>query len=60
MAKPWMAASGVTQEQQRNGGPMPFVIGIVAMVLVALKTSMITTIQLLTSYRFNNAGESVV
>jgi hypothetical protein len=32
----------------------------VAMVLVALKTSMITTILLLTSYRFNNAGESVV
>jgi Protein of unknown function (DUF1761) len=35
MAKPWMAASGVTAEQQRNGGPMPFVIGIAAMVLVA-------------------------
>lgn len=35
MAKPWMAASGVTPEQQRNGGPMPFVIGIVAMVVVA-------------------------
>jgi hypothetical protein len=32
----------------------------VAMVLVALKTSMITTILLLTSYRFNNAGERVV
>jgi hypothetical protein len=35
MAKPWMAASGVTEEQQRSGGPMPFVIGIVAMVVVA-------------------------
>ena len=35
MSKPWMAASGVTPEQQRSGGPMPFVIGIVAMVLVA-------------------------
>jgi uncharacterized protein (DUF697 family) len=32
----------------------------VAMVLVALNTSMITTMLLLTSNRFNNAGESVV
>lgn len=35
MSKPWMAASGVTEEQQRSGGPMPFVIGLIAMVLVA-------------------------
>lgn len=35
MSKPWMAASGVTEEQQRSGGPMPFVIGIVAMIVVA-------------------------
>jgi Protein of unknown function (DUF1761) len=35
MSKPWMAASGVTEEQQKSGGPMPFVIGLVAMVLVA-------------------------
>ncbi|MCX7286740.1 MAG: DUF1761 domain-containing protein [Rhodobacterales bacterium] len=35
MSKPWMAASGVSEEQQRSGGPMPFVVGILAMVLVA-------------------------
>lgn len=35
MSKPWMAAAGVTEAQQRNGGPMPFVIGIVAMIVVA-------------------------
>ncbi len=35
MAKPWMAASGVTEEQQKAGGPMPFVVGLVAMLLVA-------------------------
>ena len=35
LSKPWLAASGVTEAQQRAGGPMPFVIGIVAMVLVA-------------------------
>lgn len=35
MSKPWLAASGVTEEQQRSGGPMPFVIGLVAMLLVA-------------------------
>lgn len=35
MSKPWMAAAGVTEEQQRSGGPMPFVIGMVAMVVVA-------------------------
>ncbi len=35
MSKPWMAASGVTEEQQKSGGPMPFVIGLLAMVLVA-------------------------
>ncbi|MCU0905498.1 MAG: DUF1761 domain-containing protein [Tabrizicola sp.] len=50
MSKPWMAASGVTEEQQKAGGPLPFVIGLVAMVLVAgmlrhlLATSGVTTI----------------
>jgi hypothetical protein len=50
MSRPWMAASGVTEEQQKSGGPMPFVIGLVAMVLVAgmmrhlLGTSGVTTI----------------
>ena len=35
LSKPWLAASGVTEAQQRAGGPIPFVIGGVAMVLVA-------------------------
>jgi Protein of unknown function (DUF1761) len=35
MGSRWMAASGVTEEQQRAGGPMPFVVGLLAMVLVA-------------------------
>jgi hypothetical protein len=35
MSKPWLAASGVTEEQQKAGGAMPFVVGILAMVLVA-------------------------
>jgi hypothetical protein len=35
MSKPWMAASGVTEAQQRSSGPMPFVVGLLAMVLVA-------------------------
>jgi Protein of unknown function (DUF1761) len=35
MSKPWMAASGVTEDQQKASGPMPFVIGLLAMVLVA-------------------------
>jgi hypothetical protein len=35
MSKPWMAASGVTEAQQRASGPMPFVVGLVAMVVVA-------------------------
>ena len=35
MSKPWLAASGVTEEQQKSGGPMPFVIGLIAMMLVA-------------------------
>ena len=35
MSKPWMAASGVTEDQQKAGGPMPFVVGLLAMVLVA-------------------------
>jgi hypothetical protein len=33
--KAWMAASGVTEAQQRSAGPMPFVVGLLAMVLVA-------------------------
>lgn len=50
MSKPWMAASGVTEDQQKSGGPLPFVVGLVAMVLVAgmmrhlLGTSGVTTI----------------
>jgi hypothetical protein len=50
MSRPWMAASGVTAEQQKTGGPLPYVIGLVAMVLVAgmmrhlLVTSGVTTI----------------
>jgi Protein of unknown function (DUF1761) len=50
MSRPWMAASGVTEEQQKNGGPMPFVVGLVAMVIVAgmmrhmLGTSGVTTV----------------
>ena len=50
MSKPWMAASGVTEDQQRSSGPMPFVIGLLAMVLVAgmmrhlLGTSGVTTV----------------
>jgi hypothetical protein len=35
MSRPWMAASGVTEEQQKASGPMPFVVGLLAMVLVA-------------------------
>lgn len=35
MSRPWMAASGVTEAQQKAGGPMPFVVGIVAMIAVA-------------------------
>ncbi len=35
MGNRWMAASGVTEELQRAGGPMPFVVGLIAMVLVA-------------------------
>lgn len=35
LSRPWMAASGVTEDQQKAGGPMPFVIGLLAMVLVA-------------------------
>jgi hypothetical protein len=50
MSKPWMAAAGITEEQQRSGGPMPFVVGLVAMVVVAgmmrhmLGTSGVTTV----------------
>ena len=35
LSKPWMAASGVTEAQQKAGGPWPFVVGLIAMVLVA-------------------------
>lgn len=35
LAKPWMAATGVTEEQQKNGGPMPFVIGLIGAILCA-------------------------
>lgn len=35
LSKPWMAASGVTEAQQKASGPLPFVVGLVAMVLVA-------------------------
>jgi Protein of unknown function (DUF1761) len=50
MGKAWMAAADVTAEQQKSGGPMPFVIGLVAMVLVAgmmrhmLATSGVTSV----------------
>jgi hypothetical protein len=35
LSRPWRAAAGVTEDQQKAGGPMPFVIGLLAMVLVA-------------------------
>jgi hypothetical protein len=35
MSKPWMAAAGVTETEQRASGPVPFVVGLLAMVLVA-------------------------
>lgn len=35
MAKPWMAAAGITEEQQKNAGPKPYIIAIVAAILVA-------------------------
>lgn len=50
MGKAWMAAADVTEEQQKSGGPMPFVIGLIAMVLVAgmmrhmLATSGVTSV----------------
>lgn len=50
MSKPWMAASGVTEPQQKAAGALPFVIGLLAMVVVAgmmrhlLGTSGVTTI----------------
>jgi hypothetical protein len=50
MARPWQAASGVGEAEQRASGPMPFVVGLVAMVLVAgmmrhlLGTSGVTTV----------------
>lgn len=50
MSRPWMAASGVTEAEQKASGPMPFVVGLAAMVLVAgmmrhlLATSGVTTV----------------
>jgi hypothetical protein len=50
MSRPWMAASGVTEAEQKASGPMPFVVGLAAMVLVAgmmrhlLATSGVTTL----------------
>jgi hypothetical protein len=50
MSRPWMAASGVTEAEQKASGPMPFVVGLAAMVLVAgmmrhvLATSGVSTI----------------
>jgi hypothetical protein len=39
MSKPWIKAAGIAVDAQGrpqgNGGPMPFVIGVVAMVIVA-------------------------
>jgi hypothetical protein len=38
LSKPWIAASGVATDAQgnpANAGPMPFVVGIVAMIVVA-------------------------
>jgi Protein of unknown function (DUF1761) len=39
MSRPWMAAAGIAVDEngkpQGNGSPMPFVIGLVAMILVA-------------------------
>lgn len=35
LSKPWMAASGVTEAEQKAAGPMPFVVGLLAMMLVA-------------------------
>jgi hypothetical protein len=50
MSRPWMAASGVTEAEQKASGPTPFVVGLAAMVLVAgmmrhlLATSGVTTV----------------
>jgi hypothetical protein len=35
IARAWMAASGVTEEQQKAAGVRPFVVGLLAMVVVA-------------------------
>jgi hypothetical protein len=35
MGRQWMAASGVTEDQQKAGGVRPFVVGLLAMVVVA-------------------------
>lgn len=35
LAKPWMAASGVTQEQQKATGPMPYVVALIGAIICA-------------------------
>lgn len=35
LSKPWMAAAGVSEEQQQNAGPLPYIISLVGAVLVA-------------------------
>ena len=35
LAKPWMEAAGVTEEQQKNAGPMPYLVGLIGAILVA-------------------------
>jgi hypothetical protein len=35
MGKPWMAAAGVTEAQQKAAGVRPFIVGLLAMIVVA-------------------------
>lgn len=35
MAKPWMAAAGVTEEQANDKNPKPFIISFIAVIIVA-------------------------
>ena len=35
LAKPWMAAAGMTEEQVQNGSKLPFLISAIAVILVA-------------------------
>ena len=35
LAKPWMAATGITKEQQRSGGSGPYIIAFIGAVLTA-------------------------